>query len=261
MDLERLTLLLRDVQSGSTDVASALDALRQLPLADLGYATVDHHRALRQGAPEVIFGQGKTAEQIAGVAREILRTGQNVLVTRLDAGQATYLASELPEMRYAPLARVGTIELEPVDLLAGQPVALVSAGTSDLPVAEECAESLRAFGVPHERVVDVGVAGLHRLWARRDVLERASIAIVVAGMEGALPSVVGGLVPIPVIAVPTSVGYGAGVGGFAALAGMLTSCASGITVCNIDNGFGAAFAALRMFQSAQRIVGEPRVER
>lgn len=154
------------------------------------------------------------------------------------------------------LARVATIEVRPIVPLKYAPVALVCAGTADLPVAEECAETLRAFGLPFERLYDVGVAGMHRLLARREVLDRASVAIVVAGMEGALPSVLGGLVSIPVIAVPTSVGYGAGVGGLAALAGMLTSCAAGVTVCNIDNGFGAAFAALRILQSAPRFVLE-----
>jgi pyridinium-3,5-biscarboxylic acid mononucleotide synthase len=252
VDLDRLRSLLAAVQSGQTDLEAALAAVREMPPADLGYATVDHGRALRQGAPEVIFGQGKAPEHIAGIARELVRAGQNVLVTRLDSAQAAHLCAELPETHYVPLARVATIEVAPIVRLPGKPVALVSAGTSDLPVAEECAESLRAFGVPHERLFDVGVAGLHRLLRRRDVLDRAAVAIVVAGMEGALPSVIGGLVPIPVIAVPTSVGYGAGAGGVAALMGMLTSCASGITVCNIDNGFGAAFAALRMYQSASR---------
>lgn len=252
MDLDSLRLLLSEVRTGSTDIDSAIATLRQLPLADLGYATVDHHRAIRQGASEVIFGQGKTAEHIAGIARELVRAEQNVLVTRIDAEQAAYLQAEIPETQYVPIARVARIEKRPVQRLPGRPVALVCAGTADLPVAEECAESLKTFGVPFERLFDVGVAGLHRLWSRRAVIERASLAIVVAGMEGALPSVVGGLVPIPVIAVPTSVGYGAGAGGFAALAGMLTSCASGVTVCNIDNGFGAAFAALRLFQSGTR---------
>jgi len=250
MDLARLRNLLDELRAGRVDVDDALAALRDLPFADLGYATVDHHRPLRQGAPEVIFGQGKTAEQITGVARELVRTGQNVLVTRIDPGQAEHLAGEFPQTRYVPIARVARIEVQPVAPLPCGTVALVCAGTADLPVAEECAETLRAFGLPFEQLYDVGVAGLHRLLGRRDVLDGAALAIVVAGMEGALPSVVGGLVPIPVIAVPTSVGYGVGAGGLAALAGMLTSCAAGVTVCNIDNGFGAAFAAFRILQIA-----------
>lgn len=256
MDVARLQHLLREVQAGRVDVDQALVQLRDLPFANLGYATVDNHRALRQGAPEVILGQGKTSEQIAGVARELVRTGQNVLVTRINANQAEYLTKEIPETRYISLARVATIEVNPIVPLPGGTVALVCAGTADLPVAEECAETLRTFGLPFERLYDVGVAGLHRLLARRAVLDRAALAIVVAGMEGALPSVIGGLVSIPVIAVPTSVGYGVGANGFAALAGMLTSCAAGVTVCNIDNGFGAAFAALRILQSAPRYTSQ-----
>lgn len=252
MDVARLRALLDGVRAGQVNVEKALAELRDLPFADLEYAAVDHHRALRQGVPEVILGQGKTSEQIAGVARELVRAGQNVLVTRTDPDQVAHLASEFPQTRYVSLARVATIEVRAITPLAYGPVALVSAGTADLPVAEECAETMRAFGLTFERLYDVGVAGLHRLLGRREVFDRVALAIVVAGMEGALPSVVGGLVSIPVIAVPTSVGYGVGVGGLAALAGMLTSCASGITVCNIDNGFGAAFAALRILQSAPR---------
>jgi NCAIR mutase (PurE)-related protein len=182
----------------------------------------------------------------------LVRTGQNVLVTRIDPDQAAHLSAELPQARYNPMARTARVEVRPVPRLESGTVALLCAGTADLPAAEECAETLGAFGVPFEQLCDVGVAGLHRLLAHRHVLERVDVAIVVAGMEGALPSVVGGLVPIPVIAVPTSVGYGVGAGGSAALAAMLTSCASGVTVCNIDNGFGAAFAALRILQAHPR---------
>jgi len=252
VDVARLRKLLDEVRAGRVDVEQALAELRDLPFADLEYATVDHHRALRQGVPEVILGQGKTSEQIAGVARELVRTGQNVLVTRINPEQAANLAKVIPETRYVSLARVATIEVQEISPLPYGSVALVCAGTADLPVVEECAETLRAFGLSFERMYDVGVAGLHRLLGRREVFDRAALAIVVAGMEGALPSVVGGLVSIPVIAVPTSVGYGVGVGGLAALAGMLTSCAAGVVVCNIDNGFGAAFAALRILQSAPR---------
>jgi len=252
MDVARLRSLLEDIKAGRMTVDAALAELKDLPFTELDCATVDHHRALRQGAPEVILGQGKTAEQIVRVARELARTGQNVLVTRADREQAAYLAKEFPQARYVALARVAFIEVKPVTPLPYGPSVLVCAGTADLPVAEECAETLTAFGLSFERLYDVGVAGLHRLLGRREVFDRAALAIVVAGMEGALPSVIGGLVSIPVIAVPTSVGYGVGAGGLAALAGMLTSCAAGVTVCNIDNGFGAAFAALRILQSSAR---------
>ena len=249
MDPARLRELLESVQRGSTQVDDALTRLKDLPYADLGYASVDNHRALRQGAPEVIFGQGKTAAQIVGIAREIERAGNNVLVTRLDPAKAADVRAALPGLKYAEVARTATIERAPIPTLGTRPVALVSAGTSDLPVVEECAETLRMLGVAVERVTDVGVAGVHRLLHRREVFERTSVAIVVAGMEGALPSVVGGLVAGPVIAVPTSVGYGVSLGGFTALAGMLSSCAAGVLVCNIDNGFGAAFAAARILRA------------
>ncbi len=249
MDPKRIRDLLEGVQRGGTTVESALAELKDLPFVDLGYASVDHHRALRHGAPEVILGHGKTADQIVGIARELARTGQNVLVTRLDPDKARTVCAAMPELRYLELSRTGTVEQTEIPRLGEHPVALVSAGTGDLPVAEECAETLRMLGVVVERVYDVGVAGIHRLLHRREVFDRASVVIVVAGMEGALPSVVGGLVAGPVIAVPTSVGYGVSFGGVAALAGMLSSCASGVVVCNIDNGFGAAYAAARILRS------------
>jgi NCAIR mutase (PurE)-related protein len=252
MDPKRVRELLEGVRRGATGVDAALAELRDLPYADLGYASVDHHRALRQGAPEVILGQGKTPEQIAGIARELARSGQNVLVTRLGAEAAREVCAAVPELKYAELARVATLEQAPIPPLGTRAVALVSAGTGDLPVAEECAETLRMLGVAVERVYDVGVAGIHRLLHRREVLERTSLAIVVAGMEGALPSVVGGIAQGPIIAVPTSVGYGVSFGGFAALASMLASCASGVVVCNIDNGFGAAYAAARILRVRER---------
>jgi len=248
MDPVRLRGLLEQLTRGDTNVDAVLAALKDLPFADLGYATVDHHRALRQGVPEVILGEGKTAEQIVGIARELARTGQNVLVTRLDTDKAALVVSALPELVYKPAARCGTIEQSPVPRLGAHPVALVSAGTSDGPVAEECAETMRMLGIEVARVYDVGVAGIHRLLSKREVLSRAAVVIVIAGMEGALASVVGGLVEAPIIAVPTSVGYGAAFHGLAALLGMLTSCASGVTVVNIDNGFGAAFAAARILR-------------
>jgi len=252
MDPARIRALLDAVAAGGTSVEAALGELKDLPFADLGYANVDHHRALRHGAPEVILGHGKTPEQIVGIARELARTGQNVLVTRLEASAAQAVCAALPAMKYVPLARTATLEQAPIPALGESPVALVSAGTSDLPVAEECAETLRMLGARVERVFDVGVAGIHRLLHKRDVFERTSVTIVVAGMEGALPSVVGGIVSGPVIAVPTSVGYGVSFGGLAALAGMLSSCASGVVVCNIDNGFGAAYAAARILRARGR---------
>jgi NCAIR mutase (PurE)-related protein len=252
MDPRRIRELLDRVQRGTTSVDDAAAELKDLPYADLGYASVDHHRALRQGTPEVVFGHGKTAAQIAGIARELARTGQNVLVTRLEAEKASEVCSAMPELKYAELARTATLEQSPIPTLGTHPVALVTAGTGDLPVAEECAETLRMLGVKVERVYDVGVAGIHRLLHRREVFDRTSVVIVVAGMEGALPSVVGGLVSGPVIAVPTSIGYGVSVGGIAALMGMLSSCASGVVVCNIDNGFGAAYAAARILRGRDR---------
>jgi hypothetical protein len=251
MDPARLRELLDKVRAGQASVDDAVGQLKQLPFAELGYATVDHHRALRQGVPEVILGEGKSAAQISGIAKELARTGQNVLVTRLDAAKALEVRALFPELEYKPEARIATLEQAPIPALGKRPVALVSAGTSDLPVAEECGETLRMLGVQVARVYDVGVAGIHRLLHKREILETASVAVVVAGMEGALASVGGGLVTAPVIAVPTSVGYGAALGGLAALLGMLTSCASGVTVVNIDNGFGAAFAAARILRAGE----------
>jgi NCAIR mutase (PurE)-related protein len=252
MTPEKLRGILESLQSGSTTLDAAVTALRHLPFEDLGYAVVDHHRALRQGVPEVIFSEGKTSEQVIGIAREIAKSGQNVLMTRIDPAKAAAVQAAIEGVRYHAVSRIATLEQRPIPALGKNPVALVCAGTSDMPVAEECAETLRMLGVGIERIYDVGVAGVHRLLAKRGVFDRCAIAIVVAGMEGALPSAVGGMVSIPVIAVPTSVGYGAALHGFTALGCMLTSCASGITVCNIDNGFGAAFAAARILQSAER---------
>ena len=249
MDPQRIKDLLERVKTGDATVESAMTELRALPFTELGYATVDHHRALRQGAPEVILGEGKTIDQIEGISRELARTGQNVFITRLDAEKAAALKKVFPELHYNALGRTGSLLCMPVAVDVAHSVALVSAGTSDLPVAEECAETLRVLGADVTRIYDVGVAGIHRLMSKRGVLDAASVVIVCAGMEGALASVVGGLVQVPVIAVPTSVGYGAAFHGLAALLGMLTSCASGIVVVNIDNGFGAAFAAHRLLRS------------
>lgn len=229
---------------------SALQQLEKLPFRELGFATVDHHRAMRQGLPEVIFGERKTAEQIRAIAEEIASSGQNVLITRLDADKASLLAARLSGFRYAELARTGSIEQVPITPRRCGRVAVVTAGTSDMGVAEEAVETLRAAGIAAVRLYDVGVAGIHRLLHRVDDLRQAAAVIVVAGMEGALPSVVGGVVSAPIVAVPTSVGYGTALGGFTALFAMLTSCAAGVVVVNIDNGFGAAMAVHRMLRAS-----------
>lgn len=233
-------------------MGAALAQLRDLPFGDLGFARVDHHRALRQGLPEVILGAGKTAEQIAGIAREQIRVGHAVLVTRLEASLAASVVAAVPELTYEPAARVASHEPVPRVLLDLAPVVVITAGTSDLPVAEEALATLRMLAIPARRVIDVGVAGIHRLAPEREALAAAPAVIVVAGMEGALASVVGGLVAAPVIAVPTSVGYGVSLGGFTALLGMLAGCAAGVTVVNIDNGFGAAMAVHRLVVARQR---------
>ena len=246
MDPRHIRELLERVQGGELPVDDALESLKKLPFRDLGFATVDHHRALRQGVPEVIFSERKTVDQIAAISNEILRAGQNVLMTRLDEAKAQALEHRIEKFRYVPLARIGTAELAPPPARDVGTVAVVTAGTSDIGVAEEAAETLRAVGIDPLRIYDVGVAGLHRLLHRLEDLRKASAVIVIAGMEGALPSVVGGVVAAPIVAVPTSVGYGTALGGFTALFTMLTSCASGIVVVNIDSGFGAAMAVHRM---------------
>jgi NCAIR mutase (PurE)-related protein len=246
MDPERLRRLLSEVGSGTVGVDSALEQLRRLPFDNLGYARVDHHRALRQGVPEVILGEAKTAEQIAGVARSLMDAGQAVLITRLDADKAAEIARSLPQLRYDATSRTAAYSARPPSPKNAPPTLVITAGTSDLPVAAEALETLRSCGVPAQGIHDVGVAGLHRILEHLETLNRAPAIIVCAGMEGALASVVGGLVACPVIAVPTSVGYGASLGGLAALLGMLSSCAAGVTVVNIDNGFGAAMAVVRL---------------
>lgn len=246
MDQQHLEQLLQRLQTGEISVATVLQALRNLPFENLGIARVDHHRTLRQGAPEVVFGETKTPEQLETIVAALVRQGSNVLVTRLDEEKARRLLANFPAGRYDALGRVFSLEQKKVAPVGRGPVLIVCAGTSDLPVAREAAVTARLLGHSVDELVDVGVAGLHRLLAERESLERAAVIIVVAGMEGALPSVVGGMVRVPVIAVPTSVGYGTAFGGVAALLGMLNSCASGVTVVNIDNGFGAAFAAHRI---------------
>ncbi len=247
MTPERLRALLAEVASGAVAPDEAERRLAWTPFEEMPIASVDHHRALRQGFPEVIFGEGKTPEQTVAIARRIAARGDGVLVTRVSLATADALAAAFPAIELNAIGRTAWLApAEASERKARGDVLIVTAGTSDLPVAEEAAVTARAFGNPVERMTDVGVAGLHRLLAQGERLRSAAVVIVVAGMEGALPSVVGGLVSAPVIAVPTSVGYGAAFGGMAALLGMLNSCASGVTVVNIDNGFGAAAAASRI---------------
>jgi NCAIR mutase (PurE)-related protein len=238
--------LLTDVRTGALTPEAAqhrlLQYLRQAPFEDLGFAKIDHHRSVRQGFPEVIFGPGKTPEQIADIAERIISAGHSLLVTRVERPAFEAVAARLPAARYHQPARA--ITLAAGDISPGKgTVTVAAAGTADLPVAEEAAVCAEAMGNAVDRLYDVGVAGLHRLLAVHDRLMAARVVIVVAGMEGALPSVVGGLVNVPVIAVPTSVGYGASFGGLTALLAMLNSCATGVSVVNIDNGFGAAAIA------------------
>ena len=243
MTPEYLKQLLEEVREGVVPVTTALDRLRELPFQDVGCAQVDHHRQLRQGMPEVIFGEGKSVEQIVRITTAMAGKGSNILVTRLAADKAGEVGAAFPAARYDENARCLTLEQQVVEQRGKGTILVISAGTSDIPVAAEALLTARFLGNAAEHLYDVGVAGIHRLLARRERLDAASVIIVVAGMEGALPSVVGGLVDKPVIAVPTSVGYGASFGGIAALLGMLNSCAAGVTVVNIDNGFGAACAA------------------
>ncbi len=242
MDPESLKSLLQSVKAGQVSPEEAAARLATLPFEDLGFAKVDHHRALRRGFPEAVFGAGKTPEQIAAIVERIAARQQRVLVTRTTAEVHRQVAAVRPEARWHDSARCITVEAGPRVALPGR-IAVLAAGTSDLPVAEEAAVVADFHGATVDRVYDVGVAGLHRLLDRTETIRRADVVIVVAGMEGALPSVVAGLVDSPVVAVPTSVGYGAAFQGLAALLAMLNSCASGVGVVNIDNGFGAAHLA------------------
>lgn len=246
MDAEKLGKLLEQVSSGGLSVEAAARELKKLPFSDVGYARVDHHRELRQGMPEVVFGEQKSSAQLIGIIRALLDAGQDVLVTRVDDDKAGIVCTELPKLRHAPVARVLSYRERSPSPRMASPVALITAGTSDQAVAEEAAETLAAGGIEVDRIYDVGVAGIHRLFEAMPRIERAPAVICIAGMEGALPSVLGGLVRCPVVAVPTSVGYGAALQGMTALFGMLTGCASGVTVVNIDNGFGAAMAVIRL---------------
>ena len=245
MNQQELLKILEAVVAGGLSPSQAIERLKHLPFEDLGFAKVDHHRALRQGYAEVIFGQGKTPAQVEEIVRAMLRkkdSRQNILVTRSDRKIFTAVNRTSRQAKFHPAS--GVITVERSREIAGKgTIVIVSAGTSDIPVAEEALLTARMMGNRAEHLYDVGVAGIHRLLEHREKLAKARVIICVAGMEGALPSVVGGLVAVPVIAVPTSVGYGASFGGITALLGMLNSCASNVTVVNIDNGFGAACVA------------------
>ncbi len=242
MSEEQLRGLLEQVREGAVEVDAALSRMRHLPFEDLGFAKIDHHRALRQGMPEVIFAKGKTPEQVAAIAERLLQNARNILITRADACTAELVKQVAPSVEYFPLS--GALRVWEDRTRRGKgTIAVVCAGTSDIPVAEEARITAEVMGNEVDAIFDIGVAGIHRLMSNRERLYAARVIVVCAGMEGALPSAVGGLVACPVIAVPTSVGYGASFNGLAALLGMLNSCASNVTVVNIDNGFGAGYVA------------------
>lgn len=246
MNIRRLEDLLRNVKSGKISIHEAIGQLKSLPFEDLGYARVDHHRSLRKGFPEVIWGEGKSPTQIVSIMKQLKRKSQNILITRLDERKARTVEKVFPKSRYYPRSKVLTYLTHPLKSEGKGTILVVTAGTTDIPVAEEAFITAQFMGNRVETLYDVGVAGIHRLLSERERLEAARVLIVVAGMEGALPSVVGGLVDRPVIAVPTSVGYGTSFGGITALLAMLNSCASGVAVVNIDNGFGAGYMASLM---------------
>lgn len=252
---QALLALLEQVRAGSTTARDAAEKLSQVSVEDTGFARIDHHRSLRIGMPEVIYAAGKSPEQVAEIFFRIGRTGETVLATRASAEAWAAVQRVAPDAEYYPVARIiaqkGTVAVP-----SAQKIAVVCAGTSDMAVAEEAALTAQYMGVPVERIYDVGVAGLHRILSQQTVLRHATAVIVCAGMEGALPSVVGGLVGVPVIAVPTSIGYGAAFGGVAALLGMLNSCSPNVTVVNIDNGFGAAYVATMIARAASPPIPE-----
>lgn len=242
MNQQAIEEILNSHSKGNLSLAEATERLKNLSYENIGYARVDHARAVRQGFPEVIFGQGKTTEQIVGIFEKLIARAPNVLVTRTTAEVYGEIRNVFTEAEWHSDARLIRVLRDDTELGTGE-IAIVTAGTSDIPVAEEAALTAEAMGNRVKRIWDAGVAGIHRILAEREILQNSRVVIVAAGMEGALPSVVGGLVKVPVIAVPTSVGYGASLGGIAALLGMLNSCASNVTVVNIDNGFGAGFVA------------------
>jgi pyridinium-3,5-biscarboxylic acid mononucleotide synthase len=243
MNRDALFKLLQEVAGGALSPADASERLQHLACEDIGFAHIDHHRSLRKGFPEVIFGEGKTAEQICGIMERMTVQETVVLVTRVEAAKAQAVLARFPQARYQAEARMLVWEAAPVAVEGRGTILVLAAGTSDLPVAMEAYLTAKAMGHPVERIVDVGVAGIHRLFRHRTAIEQATVLIVVAGMEGALPSVVAGMVSRPVIAVPTSVGYGVSLGGMTALFAMLNSCSSNVAVVNIDNGFGAGYVA------------------
>ena len=242
MDTSTLREIFQQVKNGSISPDEAVAKLRHLPFEDLGFAKVDHHRRLRQGLPEVIFSRGKTPQQVAGIFKHMAKHGGNVLATKAEPGHFRAVKKVAGKAEYRELAQAILLKQDFTTYGKGT-VAVITAGTSDIPVAEEALATAEAMGNEVAHLYDVGVAGIHRLLANKTVLEDARVVIVCAGMEGALPSVVGGLVGVPVIAVPTSIGYGAAFKGLAALLGMLNSCASNVSVVNIDNGFGAGYVA------------------
>jgi pyridinium-3,5-biscarboxylic acid mononucleotide synthase len=242
MDLSEIESLLAACKAGELEVKEAARRVRDLYAEDIGYARVDHARVSRQGFPEVVFGAGKTRSQVVGIVERLAQRSPNLIITHTDAGTFGEVRNVVTVAEWHETARLIRIQRDSTELGIG-PIAVITAGTSDIPVAEEAALTAEAMGNRVDRIWDVGVAGIHRVLSERSLLQRARVAIVAAGMEGALPSVVGGLVAVPVIGVPTSIGYGASFGGVAALLGMLNSCASNVTVVNIDNGFGAGFVA------------------
>jgi NCAIR mutase (PurE)-related protein len=251
MNSKQIEEILRLHREGSLDTNQATERIKHLSFEDIGYARVDHARASRQGFPEVIFGQGKTREQVIGIFEKLAARSPNVMITRTSAEVFGDIRNVATDVEWHESAKVIRLFRDKTELGTGE-IAIVTAGTSDIPVAEEAALTAETMGNRVKRIWDAGVAGIHRILAERETLQDARVVIVVAGMEGALPSVVGGLVGVPVIAVPTSVGYGASFGGIAALLGMLNSCASNVTAVNIDNGFGAGFVASLINRSQNR---------
>lgn len=243
MDLSFLKKILMDLKKGKISVEECVEQLKDLPFKDIGIACVDHHRRIRKGASEVIFGKEKEADEIISIMAEMCSKGENILVTKLSENKARLVLKEYPQAEYNKKGCILTLMNKPMELTGKGTILVVSAGTSDIPVAEEAFITAKFLGNEVDKLYDVGVAGLHRIFSYMEKIKKASVIIVVAGMEGALPSVIAGIIESPIIAVPTSIGYGASFSGIAALLSMLNSCAPGVTVVNIDNGFGAAYAA------------------
>jgi len=243
MNPENIRQLLEKVKKGELAIDRALERLKTLPFEDIGFATLDHHRSLRKGFPEVIWGEGKTSSQITTIIKKMMNKNHPILVTRVDVRKAAQIKKSIPQISYHPVSRTLTSNTSKISKTGKGTILVVSAGTSDIPVAEEAVITATIMGNKVDHLYDVGVAGIHRLVDKKEKLMSSSVLIVVAGMEGALPSVIGGLIDKPIIAVPTSTGYGTGLGGIAALLSMLNSCASGVAVVNIDNGFGAGYIA------------------